>query len=65
MANKFESLINAKISQIETELNSLKALISAKKTKPVSLSGKAKLLVSEEELTESIDEAKNSLFKGV
>ena len=63
MANKFESLINAKIKQIENELNNLKALISNKK-KPASLRGMAKLLVSEAELDKSIEEAKKSLVKG-
>ncbi|MBI2654517.1 hypothetical protein HYX02_06980 [Candidatus Woesearchaeota archaeon] len=65
MANKFESLINTKIRQIEDELNNLKALISGKEKKPVSLRGMAKLLVSEEDLDKSIEDAKKSLFKGV
>lgn len=64
MEYKFESLINAKISQIEEELNNLKNLISAKKNKPVSLRGMAKILVSEEEMDKSIEEAKKSLVKG-
>ena len=65
MENKFESLINAKINQIEDELNNLKTLISAKKNKPASLRGMAKVLVSEEELEKSIEEAKKSLVNGV
>ena len=64
MDNKFENIIYAKINQIEDELNNLKNLISAKKNKPVSLRGMAKILVSEEELAKSIEEAKNSLVKG-
>ena len=64
MDNKFKSFINAKISQIESELNNLKSLVSAKKNKPVSLRGMAKILVSEDELEKSIDEAKKSLAKG-
>lgn len=64
MEYKFESLINAKISQIEEELNNLKNMISAKKNKPVSLRGMVKILVSEEELDKSIEEAKKSLVKG-
>ena len=65
MKNKFENMINAKISQIEDELNNLKTLISAKKNKPASLRGMAKILVSEEELEKSIEEAKKSLVNGV
>jgi len=64
MENKFENIITAKINQIEGELNSLKGWVSAKKNKPVSLRGMAKILVSEEELEKSIGEAKNSLVKG-
>ncbi|MBI2652897.1 hypothetical protein HYX00_05510 [Candidatus Woesearchaeota archaeon] len=64
MEHNFESLINAKITQIENELNNLKSIISTKKNKPVSLRGMAKLLVNEEELEKSIEEAKKSLFKG-
>ena len=64
MTHKFENLINAKINQLENELNNLKALMS-KEGKPVSLRGMAKLLVSEKELEKSIEEAKKSLFKGV
>lgn len=64
MEHKFESLINAKINQIEEELNNLKSLISTKKNKPVSLRGMAKILVSEEELDKSIEGAKKSLVKG-
>jgi len=64
MENKFESIINAKINQIEGELNNLKGWISAKKNHPASLRGMAKILVSEEELEKSIGEAKNSLVKG-
>lgn len=64
MEHKFESLINAKINQIESELNNLKNWISAKKNNPVSLRGMAKILVSEQELEKSIGEAKKSLVKG-
>ncbi len=65
MVYKFESLIKAKINHLENELNSLKALISGKKNKPVSLRGMAKLLVGEKEVDESIEDAKRSLSKGV
>jgi len=64
MANNFEELINAKINQIENELNILKNMILSKKNKPASLRGMAKLLVSEQNIDESIEDAKNSLFKG-
>ena len=64
MENKFESIINAKINQLEDELNNLKVLVSTKKNNPVSLRGMAKILVSEKELDKSIEEAKKSLFKG-
>lgn len=64
MDNKFEKIINAKINQIEGELNNLKGWVSAKKNKPVSLRGMAKILVSEEELEKSMEEAKKSLVKG-
>ena len=65
MENKFENIVNAKINQIEWELNNLKGWLSAKKNNPVSLRGMAKILVSEEKLEKSIEEAKNSLAKGV
>jgi hypothetical protein len=64
MESKFESIINAKINRIEDELNTLKALVSSKKNKPVSLRGMAKILVSEKELEKSIENAKKSLLKG-
>ena len=64
MKHEFEAIVNAKINQIEDELNSLKSLISAKKNKPASLRGMAKILVSDEELEKSIDDAKKSLISG-
>ena len=58
--------IEKRLENIERELESLKMLIMfesfVKKTKPVTLKGMCKILVSEEELDKSIEMAKKSLF---
>ena len=57
-----------KLDNLENEILSLKHLVYGKmhkKTKSKSLEGMGKLLVSEEELDKSIEEAKKSLSKGI
>ena len=58
-------MIYPRLDAIENEIKNLKLLILRyqKPKKLVSLRGIGKLLVSEKELDESIEEAKKSLFK--
>ncbi len=54
-----------KLNGIGSEIEELKILVASniKPKKPVSLHGMASLLVSEDELDESIEESKKSLSK--
>jgi|GEM_PF-1686776 hypothetical protein len=57
-----------RLNNLENEILGLKHLIYGKmhkKIKRKSLEGMGKLLVSEEELEKSIEEAKKSLVKGI
>jgi len=59
-----------KIEDLEREIHNLKSLVLVREnafseTKLVSLRGIGKLSVSEDELEESIEKAKKSLFAGV
>ncbi len=61
--------IEEKLKKIEKELQALKMLMISVseipvEKKPVSLRGMCKIIVSEEELDESIKTAKKSLFFG-
>lgn len=58
-----EIAIYAKLSSIENELDSIRTLLRRLK-RVVSLRGIAKSLVIDEELGNSIKDAKKSLFKG-
>ena len=61
--SSIEIAIYAKLSSIENELDSIRTLLRRPK-RVVSLRGIAKSLVSDEELENSIKDAKKSLFKG-
>ena len=61
--SSIEIAIYAKLSSIENELDSIRTLLQRPK-RVVSLRGIAKSLVSDEELENSIKDAKKSLFKG-
>ncbi|MEA1865473.1 MAG: hypothetical protein U9N46_09870 [Euryarchaeota archaeon] len=63
VSNSIEIAIYAKLSSIENELDSIRTLLRRPK-RVVSLRGIAKSLVSDEELENSIKDAKKSLFKG-
>ena len=63
ISNSIEIAIYAKLSSIENELDSIRTLLRRPK-RVVSLRGIAKSLVSDEELENSIKDAKKSLFKG-
>lgn len=61
--SSIEIAIYAKLSSIENELDSIRTLLRRLK-RVVSLRGIAKSLVIDEELGNSIKDAKKSLFKG-
>ncbi len=63
ISSSIEIAIYAKLSSIENELDSIRTLLRRPK-RVVSLRGIAKSLVSDEELENSIKDAKKSLFKG-
>lgn len=67
MEAQLEKQIYTKLNKLENEIDDLKLLVGAstKQKKLVSLKGMAKLLVSEKELDEAIEEAQKSLTKGV
>ncbi|MBU7045236.1 MAG: hypothetical protein HXS54_02280 [Theionarchaea archaeon] len=62
--------IEKKLEELEKDIQNLKALMLFEndilcEKKLVSLRGMGKILVSEKELDEAIEEAKHSLFRGV
>jgi hypothetical protein len=62
--------IEKKLEELEKDIQNLKALVLFEndvlcEKKLVSLRGMGKILVSEKELDEAIEEAKHSVFRGV